>query len=184
MSLHINGKMTKEYLKFIKETRKTKKKINKKKNKLAQNGMLTEAYLKKQGSIDEYFKKMSEAYKKVSSHNFRKVQFYSFNSGYSSHIANRDMVFLRLTTIMDLIDEYTSDGRYMDQELSSTGFELSKAEFNAAEVKVRDELIQKHYDTVSARIMARVLVYYDSELDFWKECLKQLEKLDNIREFE
>ena len=47
MSLHINGQMTKEYLNFIKEIRKLKKKINKKKTKLDENGILEESYLKK-----------------------------------------------------------------------------------------------------------------------------------------
>lgn len=182
MSLHINGQMTKEYLNFIKEIRKLKKKINKKKTKLDENGMLTEAYQKKEGTIESYFKEVAKDYKNSiqESNKFRQpcLDFGNFTS-----IA--DETFMNIDRMLKYIDVSAGKGIYMDLIFYKKGpISATRKEFTGIEIKAREEIIQKHYDSVTAYIMGQVLCYYYSELDFWKDCLKQLEKLDDIREFE
>ena len=188
MSLHINGQMTKEYLKFIREVRKLKKKINKKKTKLAENELLEESYQKKEGIVEEYFKKMADGYKKLnqSSNCFRKTDLYD---GRYNNPASYDEVWLNMFTIVEGIDASAQEREYLDQKLIDRNdhgivFNKTRKEITEHDIKVREEIIQKHYDSINAYIMGQVLCYYDSELDFWKDCLKQLEKLDDIREFE
>ena len=179
MSLHINGQMTKEYLNFIKEIRKLKKKINKKKTKLDENEMLTESYQKKEGTIESYFKKVAKDYKN-SIQEFRQpcLDFGNFTS-----IA--DETFMNIDRMLKYIDVSAGKGIYMDLIFYKNGpISATRKEFTGIEIKAREEIIQKHYDSVTAYIMGQVLCYYYSELDFWKDCLKQLEKLDDIREFE
>lgn len=182
MSLHINGQMTKEYLNFIKEIRKLKKKINKKKTKLDENGMLTEAYQKKEGTIESYFKEVAKDYKNSiqESNKFRQpcLDFGNFTS-----IA--DETFMNIDRMLKYIDVSAGKGIYMDLIFYKNGpISATRKEFTGIEIKAREEIIQKHYDSVTAYIMGQVLCYYYSELDFWKDCLKQLEKLEDIREFE
>ena len=182
MSLHINGQMTKEYLNFIKEIRKLKKKINKKKTKLDENGMLTEAYQKKEGTIESYFKEVAKDYKNSiqESNKFRQpcLDFGNFTS-----IA--DETFMNMDRMLKYIDVSAGKGIYMDLIFYKNGpISATRKEFTGIEIKAREEIIQKHYDSVTAYIMGQVLCYYYSELDFWKDCLKQLEKLEDIREFE
>ena len=182
MSLHINGQMTKEYLNFIKEIRKLKKKINKKKTKLDENGMLTEAYQKKEGTIESYFKEVAKDYKNSiqEPNKFRQpcLDFGNFTS-----IA--DETFMNIDRMLKYIDVSAGKGIYMDLIFYKKGpISATRKEFTGIEIKAREEIIQKHYDSVTAYIMGQVLCYYYSELDFWKDCLKQLEKLEDIREFE
>lgn len=183
MSLHINGQMTKEYLNFIKEIRKLKKKINKKKTKLDENGILEEAYLKKGGTIKVYFKEMAADYKKSTQRNFRICSFTP-----NSRVNWFDETFIKLYELMECIDISSKERKYVDQILykqepfsSGSGLIWKTPEI---EIKAREEIIQKHYDSTTTYIMGQVLCYYYSELDFWKDCLKQLEKLEDIREFE
>ena len=183
MSLHINGQMTKEYLNFIKEIRKLKKKINKKKTKLDENGILEEAYLKKGGAIKGYFEEMAADYKKSTQRNFR---FCSFTP--NPRVNWYDETFIKLYELMECIDISSKERKYVDQilykqEPFSSGRDLIW-KTPEIEIKAREEIIQKHYDSTTTYIMGQVLCYYYSELDFWKDCLKQLEKLEDIREFE
>ena len=186
MSLHINGQMTKEYLNFIKEIRKLKKKINKKKTKLAENEMLTESYQKKEGTIESYFKKVAKDYKN-SIQEPNKFRQPCLNFGNFTSIA--DETFMNIDCMLEYIDISAGKGTYMDlifyknAPISAEHREI-REKFTGIEIKAREEIIQKHYDSVTAYIMGQVLCYYYSELDFWKDCLKQLEKLDDIREFE
>ena len=186
MSLHINGQMTKEYLKFIKKTRNFKKKINKKKIKLAENGILEEAYQKKDGTIEAYFEEVAKDYKNSiqEPNRFRQpvLDFVNFTC-----MAVETLI--RMDNMMAFIDTSSRGGKYMDLIFYKNGpivaenMEFRK-KLTGIEIKAREEIIQKHYDSITAYIMGQVLCYYDSELDFWKDCLKQLEKLDDIREFE
>ena len=183
MSLHINGQMTKEYLNFIKEIRKLKKKINKKKTKLDENGILEEAYQKKGGTIKGYFEEMAADYKKSTQRNFRICSFTP-----NSRVNWYDETFIKLYELMECIDISSKGRKYVDQilyklEPFSSGSDLIW-KTPEIEIKAREEIIQKHYDSTTTYIMGQVLCYYYSELDFWKDCLKQLEKLDDIREFE
>lgn len=182
MSLHINGQMTKEYLKFIKKTRNLKKKINKKKTKLAENEMLTESYQKKEGTIESYFKEVAKDYKNSiqEPNKFRQpcLDFGNFTS-------MADETLMNIDRMLKYIDVSAGKGIYMDLIFYKNGpIRATRKEFTGTEIKAREEIIQKHYDSVTAYIMGQVLCYYYSELDFWKDCLKQLEKLEDIREFE
>lgn len=189
MSLHINGKRTKEYLKFIKEVRKAKKKIEKKKERLAESRMLEQAYQKKEGKIDEYFKTMSEDYKALtqSKHTFRMVQFNDRNN----NNAIADEIFMKKKFLPYMISESTQQRKYLDQlVLYSKGknsiedFRMVEETFNGTEMKAREEIIQKHYDSITAYVMGQVLCYYYTELDFWKSSLNKIEKINDIRDFE
>lgn len=186
MSLHINGQMTKEYLKFIKKTRNLKKKINKKKTKLAENEMLTESYQKKEGTIESYFKEVAKDYKNsIQEPNKFRRPFLAFGNFTSM----ADETFMKIGCMLEYIDISARRGKYMDlifyknAPISAEHREI-REKFTGIEIKAREEIIQKHYDSVTAYIMGQVLCYYYSELDFWKDCLKQLEKLEDIREFE
>ena len=100
---------------------------------------------------------------------------------------NYDETFISLHRLMEHIDIATQRRLYVDQRLCQKGRLMegeSLNEFTGVEIKAREKIIQKHYDSITAYIMGQVLCYYYSELDFWKECLKQLEKIDDIREFE
>lgn len=189
MSLHINGKRTKEYLKFIKEVRKAKKKMEKKKERLAESRMLEQAYQKKEGKIDEYFKTMSEDYKALtqSKHTFRMVQFNDRNN----NNAIADEIFMKKKFLPYMISESTQQRKYLDQlVLYSKGknsiedFRMVEETFNGTEMKAREEIIQKHYDSITAYVMGQVLCYYYTELDFWKSSLNKIEKINDIRDFE
>lgn len=184
MSLHINGQKTEEYLKFIKKVRSLKKKINKKKTKLAENKMLAEAYLKKKETTVEYFEKMARDYETLAQEKnfFRHASMWE-NGKYQ----DVDETFMSLKMLMRGVDIATQKRLYVDQVLDQKEMYLVDQplnEFTGVEIKAREKIIQKHYDSITAYIMGQVLCYYYSELDFWKECLKQLEKIDDIREFE
>lgn len=185
MSLHINGQMTKEYLNFIKEIRKLKKKINKKKTKLDENGILEEAYQKKEGTIKSYFEEMAEDYKESTQ---GKNKFREFSFKPNPKVNRYDETFIKLYELMEYLDISSKRRKYVDQILYEYEPFYSGSdplwETSEIEIKAREEIIQKHYDSTTAYIMGQVLCYYYSELDFWKDCLKQLEKLDDIREFE
>ena len=189
MSMHINGKMTKEYLDFIKKTRKFKKKIDKKKAKLAENGMLEQAYQKKEGKVDEYFKEMSKDYKGTmqSRGNFRGVMYRipMYSGTYTTDVTNIEM-----DCMMNLINLATGKRKYVEQTLYEEEECLpieereTRSKITGVEIKARDEIIQKHFDSITAYIMGQVLCYYDSELNFWKEEYKKVEKLEDVRNFE
>ena len=141
--------------------------------------MLTESYQKKEGTIESYFKKVAKDYKN-SIQEFRQpcLDFGNFTS-----IA--DETFMNIDRMLKYIDVSAGKGIYMDLIFYKNGpISATRKEFTGIEIKAREEIIQKHYDSVTAYIMGQVLCYYYSELDFWKDCLKQLEKLEDIREFE
>ena len=144
--------------------------------------MLTESYQKKEGTIESYFKEVAKDYKNSiqEPNKFRQpcLDFGNFTS-----IA--DETLMNIDRMLKYIDVSAGKGIYMDLIFYKNGsISATRKEFTGTEIKAREEIIQKHYDSVTAYIMGQVLCYYYSELDFWKDCLKQLEKLEDIREFE
>ncbi len=186
MSIHINEKMTKEYLKFIKKTRKIKRKIGKKKAKLAENGMLEQAYQKKEGKVDEYFKEIVKDYNETK----QSIAGFEGVSYYIEYWRSTNIIFIERRTLMGMMARAAQEKKYIDQTLYKKLDKVKveprsfRENVEGVEMKARKEIIQEHYNTITTYIMGKVLCYYDLELCFWKDEYKKIEKLDDIRDFE
>ena len=156
ISLHINSRMEDEYLKSVKEMRSLKEKINNKKLKLSQNGMLEEAYQEKDGRIKENFAEIAREYKRKSKSSYEEI-------------IPEDLVYQ-----MDQYKRRLTKEQYV--------FVLERTLLQLKEKQKRKKRLA--YDTTISRAMEEVLEYYKSELNFWDKYLLKIEKLKNIREFE
>mgnify|MGYP004503981265 CR=1 FL=1 len=156
ISLHINNRMQNEYLKFVKNMRNLRKNINDKKLKLAQNGMLEESYQKKDGVVRKYFREMAYEYK------YKKEKSYRFGVD------------------TELIYPIVKQPRRM----STNGYIELGARATFKDIERQERMKEQEYDSTVSYVMKEVLGHYKFELDFWEKCLKEIEELENIREFE
>lgn len=172
MSKHIDGDRTKEYIKFIKEARKLKAKIAKKKAKIARIGALEEAYLKKEDHIREYYKDMED-----SNNNDRIGEIW--NEGEKVYIDSCKNI-----GIMRAINDAENRGYYIEQVSIKSCYGNHSKYDDISECKELNDLLQKHYNNINARIMGEVLIYYMEQLEYWKNYLKEIEKIEEVQELE
>lgn len=179
ISKHINQDQTREYLDFIKEIAKYRKKIAKKKSKLKIKNKLKQAYNQKNSEVLEELKK--------------------FTTKESSE--RTLMVLLRKRWKIESITEYLEGGSkwgiYYDmfemmKSLRTDYLRLDEQErlernpITIEEVNEVQKLIQRHYNVINVQLMEKILNYYIDELEFWSEQLMEVieEEESKYMEFE
>lgn len=176
MSVHIDGDRTKEYLKFAKEERKLKEKIARKKAKIARKGALDEAYLRRESRIVPLYEYMKRNNNSIG-------EMYNVRSGQREYIYTFDNM-----SIMRAINKAEKNLCYIEQTsidpyncVNNNWVERCSDISNCKDLK---ELLQKHYNNINARIMKFVLEYYTRQLEYWKNYLRELEELEEVKELE
>ena len=167
ISKHIDQEQTREYLDFIKEIAKYRKKIAKKKSKLKIKNKLSQAYDEKNSEVLEELKKftheMSSERTIVALLRNRwtiDTIVYYLESGNKCGIYY-DM-FERVNLLRNrILNEYDVDF-------------LSKYPITTEKANQIQQLIQKHYNTINVQLMEKILNYYIGELEFWSEQLMKV----------
>ena len=178
VSKHIDVSKTQEYFQFMKDVRKYRKKINNKKLKLKSQNMLETAYYEKNGRINTEFKNMVIDYGSRTPWNMKVED--DDGKNYSTTIAGH---FGRRTLRELIIREANEEKIYIEQltHVREDAREYAKEGVYEANI----EEIKTHYALINMLIMSDILEYYDSELEYWKNYLKEIvEKIDRIEELE
>lgn len=178
VSKHIDASKTQEYFKFMKDVRKYRKKINNKKLKLKSQNMLETAYYEKNGKINTEFKNMVKDY---GSRTPWRIEVETYNQNYIVTIAEN---FFGRTLSEDFIREANEKKIYLEQ-LPHIKADIREYISKAEEYEANIDAIKTHYAFINMLIMSDILEYYDSELEYWKNYLKEIvEKIDRIEELE
>ncbi len=180
IGIHIESGKTKEYLQFVKEVRKYRKKINNKKEKLEDQDMLETAYREKNGSING---KISDI---ASTYNYDKIDpWYARVSRVIDLRTNEEEIkrFYIPEYAPEVIRQYIRMGNYKKQYIEQGEWGYPGKYYGSEALNCK--LIHEHYNILNAYFMNEVLEHYDNELEYWKHYLKQMvKKLEKIEELE
>lgn len=181
IGIHIESGKTKEYLQFVKEVRKYRKKINNKKEKLEDQDMLETAYREKNGSING---KISDI---ASTYNYDKIDpWYARVSRVIDVETKKEEInryYIPYEYTPAAIRRYIRMGNYQKQYIEQGEWGTPGKCFVSEALSCK--LIQEHYNILNAYFMNEVLEHYDNELEYWKHYLKQMvKKIEKIEELE
>ena len=143
---------------------------------------MDDAYLKKDNCIRKYYKEIKEASDSTKKDGGGKGLLY--DRGRQEYIS---IYRYSPDEIMSAINFGERTGRYIELNTLIRNWNDPSTIYEDDDIsKYKDlqEMLQNHYNTINARIMKSVLVYYMEQLAYWKNYLKELEELEKVQEFE
>ena len=176
IAIHLDSDKTQEYFQFIKKIRKYRKKINKKKEKLNSENMIEVAYFEKNGCTNNLFNEVVKEYK-------GKEPWYICIDENVSTTGNKENWYIINILTPNLILEGIFQGNKYGKYIEMLDF--SNIKYNREIYTESIKLIQKHYNKINFLYMKNILEYYDNELEYWRQYLKEkVEIIEKMEELE